>query len=361
MIRVLHIGLSSNGGGIENVVLSWARRLPEDIHFSLLNVEDKKLAYEDEFIALGCDVIKVAPRKKGVLKYRKCIREILTRGEYNFVHCHVMSYSAYDPVIVANEFKNIKPIIHIHIVVGKHQGLKVTLLHYLGKAALKKQQFLKLACGEEAGRSIFQADSYEIIENGIDVERFSFKEAKRKEIREKLNIDNEIFLIGHVGRPGKQKNYPFIIKAFSDLYKADKNIRLLLVGDIDKDEAVQALIKTAGIQEMVICPGKVDASTYYSAMDAFFFPSLFEGFSVALVEAQAAGLSCVVADTVDAGSAISGHVYFVSIRDTAQAVEKLLEIKNGSGKRESFGNELYNIRNSSKKMFEYYRSQLREN
>lgn len=361
MIKVLHIGLSSNCGGIENVVLSWAKRLPEDIHFSLLNVEDNKLAYEDEFIALGCDVIKVNPRKKGIRKYRNKLQEILAEGEYDYVHCHVMSYAAYDPVVVASKFKNITSIIHIHIVVGYHQGLKVTLLHHLGKIALRKKKFLKLACGEAAGKSIFKPNSYEIIENGIEVERFSFIESKRKEIREKLNIGDKTYLIGHVGRSGPQKNYPFIIKTFSELNKIDNNTKLLLIGDVDKDDAVQNLIKEAGVQEHVICLGKVDSSIYYSAMDVFFFPSLFEGFSVALIEAQAAGLNCVVADTVDTSSAISEYVYFVPINNISQAVEKLLEIKNSSVERECFiKGGPYDIRNSAAKMFSYYRNQWRK-
>ena len=52
------------------------------------------------------------------------------------------------------------------------------------------------------------------------------------------------------------------------------------------------------------------------AMDIFVFPSKYEGFPVALVEAQAAGLKCLVSDTITKDVDITGLVEFIDINDS---------------------------------------------
>ena len=66
---------------------------------------------------------------------------------------------------------------------------------------------------------MFGSDDFTIIENGVDRNRFRYSTEYRSEIRKKYGIGVDEFVIGHVGRQGKVKNYPFLIKVFSEFRK----------------------------------------------------------------------------------------------------------------------------------------------
>ena len=151
-----------------------------------------------------------------------------------------------------------------------------------------------------------------------------------------------------------------MIKTFSEFLKIN-NAKLLLIGDIKNDRNVQNLIDTFHIRNYVICTGKVkDVYKYYSAMDVFFFPSLYEGFSVSLVEAQSTGLPCIVSENVDRQSAVSNILTFIDINKTYEALRELGKCyKNRLADRNKvLFNEAYDVKQSSLKMLKYYRRNI---
>lgn len=363
-IRVLQIGLHTNRGGIESVVHSWWQNMPqEEVTFDFLNVWDAPIAFQDEFEARGAKILYKCLRKYNPRKSYEELKRIITEGDYDFVHCHSMSLSEPEPIEITNLFSNARAIIHSHIAITEDKmGLKTHLLHAYGKKVLRKYDYLRIACGTEAGRTMFGTDNFAIIENGVDKDRFKFSMKCRCEIRQLYNIKSDEFVIGHIGRPGKQKNYPFLIRTFSEFIRI-YNARLILVGDVRDDKNVQKLIADYGIKDHVICTGKINnVHKYYSAMDVFFFPSLYEGISVSLIEAQAAGLPCIVSENVDKESNISKILTFIDINRTDAA---LMELKKNYENRNNdrnniFLDEAFDIRQSSSKMLNYYKSNIKE-
>ena len=86
------------------------------------------------------------------------------------------------------------------------------------------------------------------------------------------------------------------------------NARLVLIGTGELVDSTRALAQELNLSDRVIFAGvRKDMAALYHAMDVFLLPSLFEGLPVVLVEAQAAGLPCFVADTVDPGAACRQH------------------------------------------------------
>ncbi len=361
-IRVLQIGLHTNRGGIETVVYSWWKNMPHDeVVFDFLNVWNEPIAYQDEFEAGGAKIIYKSLRKDNPGKSYKELKKIITDGNYDFVHCHIMSLSEPEPVKITNIFSNARVILHSHTIATiDKMGFKRYLLHIYGKTILKKYNYLKIACGMEAGCTMFGVNNFTVIENGVDRNKFKYSIENRLEIRNIYNISKNEFVIGHVGRPGKAKNYSFLIKTFSEFLKIN-NAKLLLIGDIKNDRNVQNLIDTFHIRNYVICTGKVkDVYKYYSAMDVFFFPSLYEGFSVSLVEAQSTGLPCIVSENVDRQSAVSNILTFIDINKTYEALRELGKCyKNRLADRNKvLFNEAYDVKQSSLKMLKYYRRNI---
>lgn len=171
-----------------------------------------------------------------------------------------------------------------------------------------------------------QSSTFTVIENGIDRDKFRFNMAYRKEIRTCYGINEADIVIGLVGRASPEKNLSYAVASFADILACSeqagefpKRYKLMLIGDLDCEE-IRNLVRKYRIENDVIFTGVVsDVYKYYSAMDVFYQPSLYEGVSVALIEAQASGLHCVVSEYVARESDVSGRVDFIKIDDPHNA------------------------------------------
>ena len=138
-----------------------------------------------------------------------------------------------------------------------------------------------------------------IIHNAIDVERFTYDEKVRQEVRAQLGISDELVL-GHVGRFEYQKNHPYLLDVFAAVCKERQGARLLLLGEGEDRAAMEEKCRQLNISDRVRFLGnRRDAERFYQAMDLFLLPSFFEGLPGVLVEAQAAGLRCMVSQATD--------------------------------------------------------------
>lgn len=248
--------------------------------------------------------------------------KIFRKGRYDVVHSHLdwfmNSYVCFLAMLAGIK----KRIAHHHqaysISSNSHSGLFVTPDLFRGGIT----NFIKrtlcsifripcklfathwLACGEAAaingwGKGAVVKGKVTILPNAIDPERFKFSESARREIRAKYGIAEDDFVIGHVGRFYPQKNHEFLVDVFCEVRQQNPKAKLLLLGDGPLQEKIRQKVETLGIAESVIFAGlQKDTAPFYSAMDVFVFPSLWEGLPLTLVEAQYAGLPCVVSENV---------------------------------------------------------------
>jgi len=119
-------------------------------------------------------------------------------------------------------------------------------------------------------------------------------------MRSHLGIPPDAFVIGHVGRFDHQKNHVFLLDIFSDIVKLDSDVFLVLVGDGKLRPEIERRVTARRLWERVLFLGsRTDVPhLMQSAMDVFLFPSFFEGLGLVLIEAQAAGLPCIISDAV---------------------------------------------------------------
>ena len=127
-------------------------------------------------------------------------------------------------------------------------------------------------------------------------------------------------VIGHVGRLTAVKNHRFLLEIFEQILKKNSQARLLLVGGGELDHEIHTLVAEKGLQDSVIFTGiRSDVNCMMQAMDVFVFPSIFEGLPVTLVEAQTAGLPCVISDCIPKESIlVNDLVDAVSLAESAE-------------------------------------------
>ena len=155
------------------------------------------------------------------------------------------------------------------------------------------------SCGKEAGDWMFGGAPYQVMNNAIDTQQYRFDADLRSRVRKELAIDDEAFVVGHVGRFHPQKNHKFLIDIFAKVSALNEKAVLLLVGDGDLRTEIEQQAVALGVFESIIFAGvRSDVPALMQAMDCFVFPSLYEGIPVTMIEAQASGLPCVVSDGV---------------------------------------------------------------
>lgn len=318
-IRVCQVLHGIVGGGSEQVVLNYCSRM-RDIHFDLLYQYEPNPQILERFNEAGINCIRIPDKVHHPLKHLWTMFKIFRQGKYDVVHCHLdwflNSYVCFIAMLAGvkkriahhHQAYSIRSLSHakgprIRLVSLPNHLIK-KLLCFLLRIPCKLFATHWLACGEAAaidgwGKNAVAKGKVTILPNAIDPERFKFSECARKEIRAKYGIKDDDFVIGHVGRFYPQKNHEFLIDVFSEVCKQKPNAKLLLLGDGPLQEKIRQKVETLGLVESVIFAGlQKDPAPFYSAMDVFAFPSLWEGLGIVLLEAQYSGLPCVVSEAV---------------------------------------------------------------
>lgn len=201
--------------------------------------------------------------------------------------------------------------------------------------------------------NMFNITDTKVIKNGIDFSRFLLKDTK-SDIRKELNIPQNAYVIGHVGRFVEQKNHEFIVGVFSELHKIKGNAFLLLVGTGPMENKIKKKIRMLGLGESCLfLSHRDDIPKIMKGMDVFFFPSLFEGFGNVITEAQLSGLRCVVSKNIPDEAYLSNLVVPIGLdEDKSIWIEALIN-KN---MRSDYENKLkeYDMKNVIKDLEKLY-------
>jgi glycosyltransferase involved in cell wall biosynthesis len=195
---------------------------------------------------------------------------------------------------------------------------------------LRRSATKGFACSTEAGEALYgsswRRDSrWSVFPCGIDLD--PFREPARTSLREELGIPRGSFVVGHVGRFVELKNHLFLVDIAQAAVALGSPIHFLLVGDGELREVIEQRVAERGLRSAFTFAGlRSDvAALMTSAMDAFVLPSRREGLPVVLVEAQAAGLPCLVADTVSPESkVVDGLLFWESLRASPEVWAKRL-------------------------------------
>lgn len=338
--------------GVTNHVINYYNVLKKDlkIDFAVLSNDDK--TFRDEIKKDGNNVYNFG--RYNFKKIKKFFKENHT--SYSVIHCHVFNFGL-PYLYYAKKYKIPTRIIHIHSLKYSENRVKC-IINQLLINICKKLANCYFACSNEAGEKAFKVRKFNVINNGLLLEKYTFNDKKRKEIRKKLKI-NEEFLFGMVGRLTKSKNQIFALKVFMQLKNKEpyRKSKFLLIGNGEsKNEIIEFIKKNNLSNDVIMLENIKDIYNYYMAMDCFIFPSMHEGLGMVLIEAQAAGLPCYCTKTLPKEVFISDIIHGIDLDKGPQFWAE--QIANTKKSRKDTSKEIissgFSIENESEKLKKLY-------
>ncbi|MCH5342474.1 MAG: glycosyltransferase [Acetatifactor sp.] len=312
MIRVLIIITTgfSQYGGLASVVMNYLRNIDfTDLKIDILSLNEPEEELLNECRTLGIKYIRLSGRSKNPIGYMLSLKRILK--QYDVAHINANSATAAIELMAAKMAGVQNRIVHNHTAKCDH-----VVAHKILVPIYKRLYTDAIACSSRAGDWIFGPNNFLILNNSIDTDKYSFSELSRSKIRGQYNISKNTFVVGHVGKIYKPKNHKKILDIFKAVNSKNSQSVLLLVGDGEMRAEIELYAKDCGVDKNVIFAGmQKNTYEYLSALDCFLFPSLWEGMPLALLEAQASGVKCVISDTIDKDVAICKDVIIHSLDD----------------------------------------------
>ena len=303
-IRVLHfVSTLSRGSGVMSVIMNYYRHIDRGkVQFDFLHFIACEDSYMDEIRELGGKIYcidKPGSSFQSIKQLNSFFR--LHAGEYTWLHNHEV-YLTFLLRPIANRYGLEKFIVHCHATKYSDKTLNAARNRILC-LPIRLMKVERFACSEAAGKFLYgekmlKAGKVFIMHNAIDCEKFRFRPEVRERLRKEMGLDGK-FVIGHVGRFERQKNHEFLIEVFAEVHKKNENSVLLLIGDGSLKDPIRQKVIVLNLEEYVFFLGqRDDVADLLQTMDVFVLPSLYEGFPVSIVEAQANGLVCIASDLI---------------------------------------------------------------
>lgn len=329
-VHVAHVMGKMVGGGVESVVMNYYRHIDRKrVQFDFIVDADSSLVPRDEIEVLGGKVYEVPPYQQ-LIAYQRTLIELFREQGWRIVHSHSTA--------------------------GKGEYARNAL-----KAVLKTQSTRyptqRLACSRYAGEWLFgRGADFRVLHNAIDLSRFSFQAEMRSSARAELGLSEGQLAILHVGRFMEQKNHRFLVDVFEKVSARRPDAVLLFVGDGGLRDKTEGMVAERGLSDRIMFLGqRDDVERLYMAADVFCLPSLYEGLPLVSVEAQRAGLQCLLSDSITREVDVTGTVRFLPIDNAAVWAD---EIAHGSlGERVVVDEDLfvkYDIARAAQSLTDYY-------
>ena len=347
-VRVLEVfGEPISNGGQESFVINIVQHINhEHLAIDMLTpyycdntyYEDIVKSYGGTIYTFG---LKFEPGKSR-FNINDKINAFFKEHPYDVVHIHSGSISILCIMAHFAKKNHVKKIIvHSHCA-AEHKTLKYRLTKMASYPYIMSAPTDYCACSVVAGEWKYPKAIVDhklvVLKNGVDLKKFAPNETIRNEIRSKLDIAPDAFVIGHVGRFSYQKNHEYLIRVFAEVKKKNANAVLMLIGDGENKEDMKKQIRDLKLEDSVRFCGLVNnVNDYMQAMDVFVLPSRYEGLPIVGVEAQAAGLPVITSVNVSEELEITDLVTFLGLKeDVSEWVDHILAVQ-GKGHVDASG------------------------
>ena len=370
--KIIQVLPALNIGGAEALVKEYVLALDSDLYDVKIFVLSGRVhsILEEQLEKQGRDVVYLSElytvpawlpsplrRVWVAFSWRKALRKYMKNAKPDVVHCHL---SVANKLMEAASFlKKTKLFYTVHSDPDKYWGG--------GKGQKEKEAIEQLIrrCGmrmialhQDAApkiRSYFKdAGEVAILNNAVAFDCYRAPQTSGAEKRAQLQISQNAFVVGHVGRFFEPKNHPFLIEIFEQILRKNADARLLLVGDGPSRGEIEEMVRQKGVSHAVTFAGnRSDVNELLSVFDVFVFPSKWEGFPMTLIEAQAAGVKCLVSDALVRDVFLTNLLESLPLDAGAEIwAEKALNMSEIP--YEEYGLEEYNIKTVVQKLLALY-------
>lgn len=299
-IKVLHIVGAMNMGGTETMLMNIYRNIDrKKVQFDFISYSSEEAHYDEEIRKLGGKVIKL----NSTISLKELTKAIKENGPYDVVHAHTLFNSGI-AMLAAKKCGIKNRIAHAHTTLDNSSSLIRKIYINSMKFLINKYSTQNLACSKEAGKYLFgekeiNKSKYSYLPNLINYEELLHKPQKEVDrFKKEYNLEQGI-VIGHIGTLKESKNHKFLLEIAKYMTEQNIDVKLLLVGEGSLRKELEELAEEYNISDRVHLLGiREDINVMLHSMDVFVFPSIFEGLGLVLLEAQAAGLPCIVSEAI---------------------------------------------------------------
>lgn len=321
-IRILHVidKLSFNSG-VCSILMNYYNVMDDNkVKFDFIVHEETPEYFKQKLAERGSKLYQMPELKiSNLVKYIMALNVFFKKHkEYKIVHGHIANAAIFYLSSAKCHGVPIR-IIHSHNSKGA-DTYKKRIRNFILNLPIKYLANSYFACSNKAadylfGEKFIKHNKIYILNNAININKYSFNLNIRNDLRNKMNLNNA-YVIGHVGRFCNQKNHNFLIDIFYEIHKVNKKTILMLIGGGELENIIRKKVDNLNLNDSVIFMGiRYDVNELLQAMDVFILPSLFEGLPVVGIEAQVAGLPCVFSSDITKEADITGNVDFIGLNE----------------------------------------------
>lgn len=368
VVHVLAVVSQLNRGGLESRLMEILRKMDFNrVCIDIYTYRLEKGLMDDEAKKLGCTIYYNKPLTvRNMHSYVNYFAEFLRKHpEYRIVHAH---QDAWCSVFCKGAYKAGVPVRIAHSRTAISTITLRNIAKNIIKLQAKKYATHCFAVSDKAGEWLFgkkmmKKGKVQIWKNAIDCGKYVYDEKIRFEVRNEVGLSNE-FVIMHVGNFTQPKNHEFIIDVFEQIIYNGTDAKLVLVGadtPVEHNEKrIRDIVQEKKLADKVIFMGlRDDVCRVLQVADVFLFPSLFEGLPGAVIEAQAAGLPCVVSDTITKEVCILDSTVMLSLQlpvsQWAQKIEEFMTHKRKNTMQQMINAE-FDVNSLVDKLTKFYES-----
>ena len=346
-------------GGLTTVVMNYYRTIEKkDIEIDIASTNAAPTELCLELSKHGSHYYNLGNRKSPI-RYIKNLFHLLKKG-YDIIHVNGNSATMLLELLPAKCMEVPLRIAHVHTTKTEHP-----IMHRLIYPWFKLSYNRAISVSDKAGQWLFGRD-YLVLNNAIDVNKYSYSQGTRQTIRKSIGLSESTFVLGNVGKLNASKNHAFLLDVFSELKKKTADAKLIIVGGGPLEYELKQRVEQLKIQRDVVFTGMLDdTSDYLQAFDFFVFPSVYEGLGLALIEAQASGLKCVISDCVPKEAIVSNQVKQLSLKDTTEEWADYIymnrqydRVKNSKDAARSIKQHGFDISTEARKLRSIYMNQV---
>ena len=308
-VRVLQIAGTLAPGGIESFLVNLHEHMDlSRVTFDYAVHAQAEGAYAERVKAMGARVYLLPRLSHDPAGNLREIGRLVRENRYDVVVRNTPN-AMITPQLIAAKKNGAGTVLHAHASLDPMKAA-----HFAGRLLVDRAADVRVACSEAAGRWMFGKRTFTLMKNAVDLGKFAYRAEAEARIRDEFHLEGA-HLYGAIGNLRPEKNHRYTLEVFRKIKDADDAAVLLCVGDGALRPEIEARIRELHLDDSVILAGmRNDVADIMCALDVLFFPSLFEGMPVTLIEAQASGLPVLLSDRITRDAEVTkGLMTYLSI------------------------------------------------